>query len=140
MTTAKRFEELEVWQRAKDLTNLIYKHSTEGSFARDFGLRDQMRRASVSIMSNIAEGFESQTQAMFIKYLGHAKGSAGELRAQLYIAKDQGYITEEQFSEMFSSAEICSKQLSKFIQYLESQPNARRIREEGTTYDVEQQP
>lgn len=138
MTTAKRFEELEVWQRAKDLTNLIYKYSTDGAFARDFGLRDQMRRASVSIMSNIAEGFESQTQAMFIKYLGHAKGSAGELRAQLYIAKDQGYITAEQFSELFSIAEISSKQLTKFIQYLESQPNARRVREEGTTYNVEQ--
>ncbi len=137
MTTAKRFEDLEIWQRAKDLTNLIYKYSTDGSFSRDFGLRDQMRRASVSIMSNIAEGFESQTQAMFVKYLGHAKGSAGELRAQLYIAKDQGYISKEDFNTMFSTAEICSKQLSRFIQYLESQPNARRVREEGATYDVE---
>jgi len=137
MTTAKRFEDLEVWQRAKDSTNLIYKHSTDGAFSRDFGLRDQMRPASVSIMSNIAEGFESQTQAMFIKYLGYAKGPAGEVRAQLYIAKDQGYITEEQFAEIFSGVVICSKQLAKFIQYLEPQPNARRIREEGTTYDVE---
>ncbi|MBI3162836.1 MAG: four helix bundle protein [Chloroflexi bacterium] len=137
MTTAKRFEDLEVWQRAKDLTNLIYTHSSDGSFSRDFGLRDQMRRASVSIMSNIAEGFESQTQAMFIKYLGHAKGSAGELRAQLYIARDQGYITEEDFDTMFVTAEICSKQLSRFIQYLESQPNARRVREDGASYDVE---
>ena len=137
MTTAKRFEDLEVWQRAKDLTNLIYKYSADGSFSRDFGLRDQMRRASVSIMSNIAEGFESQTQAMFIRYLGHAKGSAGELRAQLYIAKDQGYISEESFSEMFSLSEICSKQLARFIQYLENQPNARRMREDGAEYSVE---
>ncbi|MEK6752267.1 MAG: four helix bundle protein [Chloroflexota bacterium] len=137
MATAKRFEDLDVWQRAKDLTNLIYKHSTDGTFSRDFGLRDQMRRAAVSIMSNIAEGFESQTQAMFIKYLAYAKGSAGELRAQLYIARDQGYITEEDFNTMFSTAEICSRQLSRFIQYLESQPNARRVREEGATYDVE---
>lgn len=137
MTTAKRFEDLEIWQRAKDLTNLIYKYSTDGSFSRDFGLRDQMRRASVSILSNIAEGFEGQSQAVFIKHLGHAKGSAGELRAQLYIAKDQGYITEEEFNTMFSTAEICSKQLSRFIQYLESQPNARRVREDGVTYNVE---
>ncbi len=137
MTTAKRFEDLEVWQRAKDLTNLIYKYSSDGAFARDFGLRDQMRRAAVSIMSNIAEGFESQTQAMFIKYLAHAKGSAGELRAQLYIARDQGYVPEDSFSEMFSLAEICSKQLARFIQYLETQPNARRVREEGVTYHVE---
>lgn len=137
MTTAKRFEELEVWKRAKDLTNLVYKFSSDGSFSRDFGLRDQMRRAAVSIMSNIAEGFESQTQAMFIKYLSLAKGSAGELRAQLYIAKDQKYITEESFSEMFSLAEVCSKQLARFIQYLESQPNARRMREDGAEYNVE---
>ena len=137
MAIAKRVEDLDVWQRAKDLTNLIYKHSTDGTFSRDFGLRDQMRRAAVSIMSNIAEGFESQTQAMFIKYLAYAKGSAGELRAQLYIARDQGYITEEDFNTMFSTAEICSRQLSRFIQYLESQPNARRVREEGATYDVE---
>lgn len=134
---AKRFEELEVWKRAKDLTNLIYKFSSDGSFSRDFGLRDQMRRAVVSIMSNIAEGFENQTQALFIKYLGLAKGSAGELRAQLYIAKDQEYISEENFSELFLLAEICSKQLARFIQYLETQPNARRMREDGAEYNVE---
>jgi four helix bundle protein len=81
MTTAKRFEDLEVWQKAKELTNLIYRVSLSGAFSRDFGLRDQMRRAAVSIMSNIAEGFESQTQVLFIQYLGRAKGSAGELRA-----------------------------------------------------------
>jgi four helix bundle protein len=69
MTTAKRFEDLEVWQKAKELTNLIYSLSSPGAFARDFGLRDQMRRAAVSIMSNIAEGFESQTQALFIQLL-----------------------------------------------------------------------
>ena len=138
MATAKRFEELEVWQKAKELTNLVYKYSSDGVFARDFGLRDQMRRAAVSIMSNIAEGFESQTQAMFIKYLAYAKGSAGELRAQLYIARDQGYITNDEFDAIFSTVEICSKQLARFIQYLESQPNARRVREEGVTYNVEQ--
>jgi four helix bundle protein len=136
MTSAKRFEELEVWQNAKELTNLVYKYSSDGAFARDFGLRDQMRRAAVSIMSNIAEGFEGQTQAMFIKYLAHAKGSAGELRAQLYIARDQKYVSEEIFSEMFSLAEICSKQLARFIQYLENQPNVRRVREDGVIYNV----
>jgi len=136
MTSAKRFEELEVWQNAKELTNSVYKYSSDGAFARDFGLRDQMRRAAVSIMSNIAEGFEGQTQAMFIKYLAHAKGSAGELRAQLYIARDQKYVSEENFSEMFSLAEICSKQLARFIQYLENQPNARRVREDGAIYNV----
>jgi len=136
MATAKRFEDLDVWQRAKELTNLVYKHSTDGAFSRDFGLRDQMRRASVSVMSNIAEGFESQTQATFIKFLAYAKGSGGELRAQLYIARDQGYLSEEEFHETLSLAETCSKQLARFIQYLESQPNSRRIREDGESYDV----
>jgi four helix bundle protein len=137
MTSAKRFEDLEVWQKAKELTNSIYSASSSGSFSKDFGLRDQIRRAAVSIMSNIAEGFESQTQAMFIQYLARAKGSAGEVRAQLYIARDQGYITEDQFNIIFTLAEVCSKQLARFIQYLESQPNARRVQEDGAVYNVE---
>jgi four helix bundle protein len=137
MTTATRFEELEVWQKAKELTNLIYRFSSSGAFARDFGLRDQMRRTSVSIMSNIAEGFESQTQAIFIQYLARAKGSAGELRAQLYIALEQEYMTGEEFESALSLAELCSKKLARFIHYLESQPNARRVREDGVYYDVQ---
>lgn len=116
---------------------MIYRLSSSGTFARDFGLRDQMRRASVSVMSNIAEGFESQTQALFIRFLGHAKGSAGELRAQLYIALEQGYITNEEFDSVFSLAELCSKQLTRFIQYLESQPNSRRVREDEILYDIQ---
>jgi len=136
MTTAKRFEDLEVWQKAKELTNMIYSQSSSGTFSHDFVLRDQMRRASVSIMSNIVEGFESQTQIMFIQYLGRAKGSAGEVRAQLYIAQDQGYLSDEEFGTVFSLVEVCSRQLARFIQYLETQPNARRVREEGATYDV----
>lgn len=137
MTTAKRFEELEVWQHAKELTNLIYRLSSAGPFARDFGLRDQMRRAAVSIMSNIAEGFESQTQVLFTQFLGRAKGSAGELRAQLYIALEQEYITGEEFKSGYSLAELCSKQLARLIQYLGSQPNTRRVQEDEKSYDVE---
>jgi four helix bundle protein len=136
MTTAKRFEDLDVWQRAKELTNLVYRFSASGPFSRDFGLRDQMRRASISIMSNIAEGFESQTQALFIRYLGYAKGSAGELRAQLYIVLEQGYVSDDEFRSTLSLAELCSKQITRLIQYLETQPNARRVREDGASYDV----
>jgi four helix bundle protein len=136
MATAKRFEELEVWKRSRELTNLIYSFSNFDVFSRDFALRDQNRRASISIMSNIAEGFESSTQRTFIKYLGYAKASAGEVRAQLYVVKDQGYISEEDFGKAFETVEICSKQLSRFIQYLNNQPNSRRVRENGVTYDV----
>ena len=128
MSIAKRFEELDVWQRAKELTKLMYRVSAEGVFSKDFGLSDQIRRAAVSVMSNIAEGFESQTQAIFIQYLARAKGSAAEVRAQRYIARDQEYIRDDEFDSAMSLAETCSKQLARLIQYLESQPNSRRVR------------
>ena len=137
MTTAKRFQDLDAWQRAKELTNLIYRLSSSGSFTRDFGVRDQMRRAAVSIMTNIADDFESQTQALFIQYLGRAKGSSGELRVQLYIALEQEHIRTNEFQSTFSLAKLCSKQLASFIRYLESQPNARRVREDGVHYDIQ---
>ena len=115
-----RFEEIEAFQSARDLTRLIYSISNQGPFARDFGLRDQMRRAAVSIMSNIAEGFESRTRAMFIEYLGRAKASAGELRAQCYVALDVEYVTNKVFTDLVGRAETCSKQLSSFMTYLKS--------------------
>ncbi|MCU0502004.1 MAG: four helix bundle protein [Anaerolineae bacterium] len=134
---AERFEELDVWQRARELTKSVYDLSALGAFARDFGLRDQMRRAAVSIMSNIAEGFESRTQALFIEFLGRARSSAGELRAQLYIALDCSYLTQDQFADAMRQAETCSKQIARLIQYLETQPNTRRIRESTIVYDLE---
>lgn len=136
MASVKRFEELDIWQRARKLTGLVYQMSNQGEFARDFGLRDQMRRAAVSILSNVAEGFESRTQAMFIEYLGRAKGSAGELRAQFYVALDCGYLNQNEFDALVNESEICSKQLSSFIHYLHSQPKALRVSEEGAEYHV----
>ena len=97
MTAITRFEDIQAWQTARQLTNMVYGLSNQTGFNRDFGLRDQIRRASVSVMSNIAEGFESRTDIQFINFLGMARASAGEVRAQLYIASDQKYITEEQF-------------------------------------------
>jgi len=136
MTSVERFEDLDVWKRAKMLANLVYDLSTRGNFARDFGLRDQMQRAAVSVMSNIAEGFESRTQARFIEYLGHAKASAGELRAQSYLALDRKYISQDQFQELHNMATVCSKQIAKLSEYLQSRPNAQRIREGEATYEV----
>ncbi|HJZ47385.1 MAG TPA: four helix bundle protein, partial [Roseiflexaceae bacterium] len=126
MPTITRFEEIEAWQTARALTRLIYQLSNQGAFARDFGLRDQMRRAAVSIMSNIAEGFKSRTQALFIEFLGRAKGSAGELRSQAYIALDADHIDTTQFEQLRAQAKICSGQLNRFMAYLETQPNSRR--------------
>jgi four helix bundle protein len=136
MPTIRRFEDMGVWQQARDLARIIYAATAQGAFARDFGLRDQMRRAAVSILSNIAEGFESRTQALFIEYLGRAKASAGELRAQLYVALDAQYIEQELFSELYERARSCSRQISGFMAYLEQQPNSRRLREQQIEYDL----
>lgn len=133
---AGRFEELDVWQRARELTKLVYDLSDQGAFARDFGLRDQMRRAAVSIMSNIAEGFESRTQRLFIDFLGRAKGSAGELRAQMYVALDRDYLTENQFTIALRQVETCSRQIARLIQYLETQPNTSRVKDSDVVYDL----
>ncbi|MDP1545759.1 MAG: four helix bundle protein [Anaerolineales bacterium] len=136
MATITRFEEIEAWQTARELTKALYSTTEEGKFSRDFGLKDQLRRAAVSVMSNIAEGFESQTQALFIRYLGIAKASAGEVRSQLYVARDVGYLNEQQFSTLFQIAEKASRQISRFISYLESHPQSQRLREESEDYEV----
>ena len=136
MPTITRFEEIEAWQTARELTKMLYSITDEGKIARDFGLKDQLRRASVSVMSNIAEGFEGKTQVSFIRYLGIAKASAGEVRSQLYVARDVGYLTEQQFSTLFQVAEKASRQLSRFISYLETHPQSQRLREESAEYEV----
>jgi four helix bundle protein len=92
--TFKSFEEINAWQKARELTRRVYQISGEGQSARDFGLRDQMRRACISIMSNIAEGYERSGTKEFVQFLSVAKGSVGEVRSQLYVALDQKYISQ----------------------------------------------
>lgn len=137
MATIQRFEDLDVWQTARALTNRVYEHTQNGPFSKDFGLRNQIQRASVSVMSNIAEGFESRTQSVFIDLLGRARGSAGEVRAQLYIARDQGYISQQQFDETYDLADKASRQIYRLIKYLESRPNDSRVREEEAPYEID---
>jgi four helix bundle protein len=134
MTAIIRFEDIEAWKTARELTRLIYEQTQNGQFTWDFGLSNQMRQASVSIMSNIAEGFESLTSALFTDYLGRAKASAGELRAQLYIALDIGYITETEFSGLYELCDKYSRQVTRFMQYLANHPKA--IRDDGIYYEV----
>ncbi len=100
MATFKSFEEIESWQKARELTREVYTVSNQGAFAKDFGLRDQIRRASVSILSNIAEGFERDGNREFLQFLAVAKGSSGEVRAQLYVALDQDYIDKNIFESL----------------------------------------
>ncbi|MFH0794532.1 MAG: four helix bundle protein, partial [bacterium] len=118
--TARGFEDLRVFALARELTKQIYEMTRSVTFAKDRGLTDQIRRASVSILSNIAEGFERETNAEFIRFLYIAKGSSGEVRAQLLVASDQKYISNEACEEMVKQCRHISSMLSKFIQYLES--------------------
>ena len=132
-----RFEEIEAWKTSRQLTTLIYKLSEQGAFIKDFGLKDQIRRASVSVMRNIAEGFESRTDTQFINFLGHAKGSAGEVRSQLYVALELKYISQEQFAEAYEFADKASRQISRFIDYLETHPRGRRFGEDSSEYNAD---
>lgn len=116
----KCFEEIPVWTEARELVGLVYRMTARGPFCRDFGLRDQVRRAAVSVMSNIAEGFESQSDRHFISYLCRARGSAAEARCQLYIAMDQLYITKGEFDQAFRKSSEISRMLTGFITYLQS--------------------
>jgi len=134
MTAIVRFEDIEAWQTARELTRAVYRLSQNEMFSRDFGLRDQMRRAAVSVMSNIAEGFESRTQGLFKDYLGRAKASSGELRSQAYVAMDAGYLNQAEFDQLFEICDKCSRQIYRFTQYLADRPNS--IREEGIDYNV----
>src|SRR5688500_16284579 len=108
MATIERFEDIEAWKRARLLTKAVYDISNAGPFARDFGLRNQIRRAAVSAMSNIAEGFERGGDHEFIQQLAIAKGSCGEVRSQLYVAFDLNYVTEEVFQKLLDEADQVS--------------------------------
>lgn len=122
MATIERFEDMEIWQQARVLSGKIYKATGQGGFARDFGLRDQIRRAVVSVMSNIAEGFERGSNTEFIQFLYIAKGSAGEVRSQLCLACDLGYIEKDAFAQLNEELHTISKRVSGFIHYLRSTP------------------
>lgn len=115
---AKTFESLAVWQKSRELTKLIYEITSESAWSRDYGLRDQIRRASVSIMSNIAEGFERQGDTEFAHFLSMAKGSAGEVRAQLYVAVDVKYLDDAVFGKLHAAATEVSRMLSGLAAYL----------------------
>ena len=118
MAKVERFEDLEVWQAARDVVKAIYQASATGTFSRDYSLRDQIRRAAVSVPSNIAEGFSRRSNKEFIQFLFIAKGSAAEVQSQLYTAVDQDYISKEAFDNTYQALDVVAKQLSRFITYL----------------------
>ena len=115
----RRFEDIEAWKKARELTRRVCAVTATGEFSRDYGLRDQIRRAAVSAMSNIAEGFERQSKIEFRRFLFVAKASAGEVRSQLYVALDLGYLDQPAFDEVFGLAEQTSCMIAGLIKYLD---------------------
>jgi len=115
----ERFEDVTAWQEARVLTTMIYAAvGSDRDFASDHGLREQIRRASVSIMSNIAEGFSRRTAKEFVQFLFIAKGSVAEVQSQLYVALDQGYINKAKFGELYAKSDEVARLISGFIRYL----------------------
>jgi four helix bundle protein len=119
MGTIQTFEDIDAWSAGRSLTQAIYRVTREPSFARGFALRDQIRRATISITSNIAEGFERNRRREFIQFLRYAKASAGEVRSQLYVAFDERYIDADTFAALRDDARSTSRQIQGLIRYLE---------------------
>ena len=116
-----KFEDLNIWKLSLKITKEIYDITSKKDFSRDFGLRDQIRRAIISVSSNIVEGFEKNNNNEFIRFLKIAKGSAGETRNQLYIALSVNYMTKQEFQRINKDLENLAKQIGGFIVYLERQ-------------------
>ncbi|MCU0446230.1 MAG: four helix bundle protein [Microscillaceae bacterium] len=119
MATIQNFEELDIWKKARELSKQIYNISRNGDFSKDFALKDQIRRASGSVMDNIAEGFERDGNREFIQFLAFAKGSCGELLSQLYRAKDQEYINDSKFTEIYDETISIGKMIAGLINHLQ---------------------
>jgi four helix bundle protein len=123
MGKIERFEDLEVWQAGMNLCLTVYELTNSTEFSKDFALRDQVRKSAISVPSNIAEGFERDSNRQFLYFLVIAKASCGELRTQLFIAKAQNYITAELYNSLFEQSISVSKQLKGFINYLKNYKN-----------------
>ena len=126
MARIEQFEDLIAWQKARELTKQIYLLTRKEKFSRDFGLRDQIQRASVSIMSNLAEGFERGGRAEFQQFVVIAKGSCAEVRSQLYVALDVEYISKQQFDELYNLAIEVSRILGGLRSALQRQRNQKK--------------
>ena len=136
MTTVKRFEDLRVWQSAHELVRIAYEVSGQQEFGRDFGLKDQIRRAAVSVMSNIAEGFNAGSDAEFVRFLGFARRSNSEVLSQCYIALDMNYISNERFQSIYEKANLIERQINSLITYL-SHSKDKAVKEPPAEYVID---
>ena len=114
----ERFEEIEAWQLARELTRKVYRLTKGEAFARDFGLKHQIQDAAGSAMHNTAEGFDAETTAEFIRFLRYAKRSCTEVQSELYVALDEGYITQFEFDDAYEQARRTRAAIRGFISYL----------------------
>jgi len=115
-----RFEKIEAWQKARELANCIFKITSQKKFAKDYGLRDQIQRASVSVMANIAEGFGAQSNKEFVRFLGYSNRSVYEVQSHLYVALDRGYLEKGDFKIVYEKATNTTKLTKGLIRYLKS--------------------
>ena len=115
----ERFEDIQAWQKARELVTRIYSMTNKGDFAKDYGLKDQLRRASVSVMSNISEGYARQTDKEFAQFLYIALGSAAEVQSLLYTAQDLNYISKEEFDNIYELGSEVARLIAGFRKYLQ---------------------
>ena len=120
MAGFKRFEDIKAWQKAREATKIIYQVTSEGRFAKDYGLRDQTQRASVSIMANIAEGYGRRSDKEFANFLNFAHGSVAETQSHLYVALDVGYIDQNSFTNLYELLQEISRMTIAHSQHLRS--------------------
>jgi four helix bundle protein len=118
MPTIKRFEEIQAWQKAREVTQSVYAVTQNHGFDRDYGLRDQIRRASVSIMANIAEGFARRSDKDFAYFLNISRSSATEVQSHLYVALDQKYLGQNEFNQIYGKLEETSKMIFALARHL----------------------
>ncbi|MCR4407216.1 MAG: four helix bundle protein [Anaerolineae bacterium] len=139
MPTIERFEDLRVWQEAREIVNRVYRLTVRFPSSERYGLASQMQRAAVSTMSNIAEGFERGTTKEFITFLYIAKGSNGEVRSQAYVALDLGYIPQAECDDLVHCCERLSRRIYNFIEYLKRTPiKGPRVREPGPVWYLDE--
>jgi len=126
VTAIRKFEDILSWRKARELTRLVYRLTASGKFSKDYALKDQLRRASVSVMLNIAEGFARRTNKEFVQFLGNAHGSVAEVQSALYVALDCAYMSQQDFDDLYGMADEVSRLISRLSTYLKKSVSKKR--------------
>ena len=124
--TIKRFEDIQGWQEARKLTNMVFEIFDKRLFSKNYRLRDQIQGAAISSMANIAEGFDCDTDPEFIRFLSYAFRSATEVQSHLYVAIDQHFISQEEFDKVYNKATETKNLIGGFVRYLRTSPRVKK--------------